>query len=36
MNFKFRTTPIFRINWIGLALIGIIVIVALVAKLFGL
>jgi len=36
MNLKFRVTPVFRVNWIALALIGIIVVAALVAKVFGL
>ncbi len=36
MDFKFRAKPVFRINWVALVLIGIIVVVALIAKLFGL
>jgi len=36
MKLKFRATPVFRINWIGIALVGIIVVAALIAKLFGL
>jgi hypothetical protein len=33
---KLKVTPVFRINWIAIALVGIIVVAALIAKLFGL
>lgn len=36
LNLKFRVTPVFRINWIAIALLGIIVLAALIARLLGL
>ena len=35
MKPKFKATPVFRINWFALALVGVAVVVALIASLLG-